>query len=323
MTNELTTMTGTKSLAFLEDAMRTMQGVSEFSKMMAQCGTMPDHLKDKPGECFRVVVQAAQWGMNPYTVADCTSLVHGRLCYEGKLVHAVLQAMGAIKGSLDFELSGKERTDQRTVTVVGVLRDGREKRISGTVADWKTEHKGSPWGRPGNYDRQLCYRGAREWARIYAPQALMGVYTPDEMVEAEPRDAEVMAVHDDAPPARTAAPDDRSEPSADVTQHDDQQPAQTATDPTDSAKTSAAADEQAHPAISICRSLYRELQNHERGTGPKLIGRLCRLHGAESATQVADDRLDQLGKDAQEMLDQIDRAEEVLVGFETIEAENT
>src|SRR6185437_11744430 len=42
--------------------------------------------------CFLVVNQAVRWGMDPFAVAQCVSVVHGKLCYEGKLIAAIIEA---------------------------------------------------------------------------------------------------------------------------------------------------------------------------------------------------------------------------------------
>lgn len=163
---------------------------------VASSGLVPDHLKGNPGGVLMIMDQAQRWGMSPLAVAQCTSIVRGKLCYEGKLVHAALVSMGAIIGCLRYEYSGPEKSEQRRVTVRGTLRDGTECEAYGSVSEWKTTGNGSPWN-PGNYDKMLAYRGAREWARLYAPAAMLGVYTPDEAIEVE-----AISVHDDPPPAK-------------------------------------------------------------------------------------------------------------------------
>jgi hypothetical protein len=42
--------------------------------------------------CFLVVNQAVRWNMDPFAVAQCVSVVHGKLCYEGKLIAAIIEA---------------------------------------------------------------------------------------------------------------------------------------------------------------------------------------------------------------------------------------
>lgn len=169
----------------------------ELANVMSAANLMPEHLRNKPGDCLLIVMQAQRWGMDAVSVAQCTSVVRGKLCYEGKLVAAALYAMGAIDGRLRYEFAGTG--EARRVKVIGKPRGtGVEQTVEGTVADWKTDNgnwKKSP-------DDMLVYRGTRQWARRYAPEALLGVYTPDE-IESDVIDAAVTVV---TQPERQAYP---------------------------------------------------------------------------------------------------------------------
>ncbi|WP_176026496.1 hypothetical protein [Brucella intermedia] len=141
--------------------------------------------------CFLVVNQAVRWGLDPFAVAQCVSVVHGKLCYEGKLVSAVLQAkMGmSLHHHFDGEgdamrvyLSDKPLTEK----IIPELRPGYRRQdmrlLDGSVAEWKTTGAGTPWTAK-NFHRMLVYRGTRDWCRIYEPALMLGVYTDDEMVD--------------------------------------------------------------------------------------------------------------------------------------------
>jgi hypothetical protein len=159
------------------------------AEVMASASLMPDHLRGKPGDCLLIVMQAQRWGMDAVSVAQATSVVRGKLCYEGKLVAAALYAMGAIDGRLQYEFGGTPGNDNRTVIVTGRPRGtGKDQQVQGTVGAWKTTNDN--WKR--SPDDMLVYRGTRQWARRYAPDALLGVYTPDEMEDPVP-DATVVA----------------------------------------------------------------------------------------------------------------------------------
>jgi len=165
---------------FMANAITTFEGVEKIANLMAKMGTMPKHLVDKPADCFRIVVQAAKWRMDPFAVAECTSLVHGRMCFEGKLVSAVLTSLNAIEGRLKYEITGSGQG--ASIVISGKPRGSDEVCIlHGSVKEWKTTHSGSPWEKIP--EDMLVYRGTRQWARRYAPEALLGVYTPDEMSE--------------------------------------------------------------------------------------------------------------------------------------------
>jgi 3-hydroxymyristoyl/3-hydroxydecanoyl-(acyl carrier protein) dehydratase len=53
--------------------------------------TVPAHLAGKPADCLAVTMQA-QWGMNPFAVAQKTHVVNGTLGYEAQLVNAVVSS---------------------------------------------------------------------------------------------------------------------------------------------------------------------------------------------------------------------------------------
>lgn len=127
--------------------------------------------------CFLVVNQAVRWGMDPFAVAQCVSVVHGKLCYEGKLIAAVIEVKVGIR--LTYQWNDKTG-DALGVTVTGKYSDEPEPRtVSGDVGGWKTTGTNSPW--PKDPRKQLAYRGAREWGRLHAPAVMLGVYSDDEM----------------------------------------------------------------------------------------------------------------------------------------------
>jgi hypothetical protein len=159
--------------------------------------------------CTLICNQARLWGADPLNVLQCTSLINGRLMYEGKLVNAVVQHLTGVK--LRFEL-GRWETDhfvevadksethgvgeQLAIRCFDPEDPARE--VSGSVGMWKTTRSGNPWSNPGNWPRQLRYRASREWARAYEPGAILGIVADgdgyeDLGTEDRPRSSGVMA----------------------------------------------------------------------------------------------------------------------------------
>lgn len=141
--------------------------------------------------CFLIVNQAVRWGMDPFAVAGSTSVVHGRLMYEGKLVAAVLESKLGLQLKYEFgkwnaltetvDLSEEGMNDLLGVRVSAQRAgDAEPVFIEGAVSIWKTAGNNSPW-KPGAFKRQLRYRGAREWARAYNSGLMLGVITDDEL----------------------------------------------------------------------------------------------------------------------------------------------
>lgn len=149
---------------------------------------------------FRVVNQAVRWNMDPFAVIDCASVVHGRLMWEGKLVHAVVEARVGVRLNYRFgkmvsgQFDGSEegKGEDLAIQVFGKFDDEDDERtIEGTVAQWKTTGTNSPWGSPANWKRQLRYRGSREWARAHSSAVMLGVVTDDEMDADAAREVQV------------------------------------------------------------------------------------------------------------------------------------
>lgn len=56
-----------------------MDRLVRFATLMADSkATVPAHLAGKPADCLAVTMQAAQWGMNPFAVAQKTHVVNAR-----------------------------------------------------------------------------------------------------------------------------------------------------------------------------------------------------------------------------------------------------
>lgn len=213
--------------------------MQRIAQLMAETSMIPDSLcMYKEGEetkrlpmrnvvanCFMVVNQAGNWGMDPFAVAQCASIVHGRLMWEGKLVAAVIKAKVGIRLRYTFVNDTPERKydDQRLgVIVSGRFADETEDRtIEGTVSRW---HKGgkSPWANSPDWKRQLRYMGAREWARAHAPDIMLGLVADDEAND----------FADDRPRSLRSAPSAKLVAAPDIPEEEDEAPAvTTAADP--------------------------------------------------------------------------------------------
>jgi len=170
------------------------------ANLMSSASLVPVHLRgpQKLGDCFLVAAQAFRWGMDPFAVAQATYVVSGKLGYEGKLIAAIVNASGKLAGSLSYDYSG--HGDDRKVVVSGKLRgEDKAREIDGTVAGWKTNNE--QWKK--NPDQMLAYRGAREWARRYMPEAVLGIQADEEVTA--PSHVTMHDVTHSASPAATIA----------------------------------------------------------------------------------------------------------------------
>ena len=152
------------------------------AEWMSQGKLVPAHLKT-PSDCLMVIEQAMRWGMSPFAVAQCTSVIGGKLMYEGKLVAAVVNASGQLSDKLTYDYSGSG--EKRTVVVRGKLKGEKKIReIEIVLEDVKTTNKF--W--TTQPDQQLGYSGARVWARRHTPELMLGVYSREEFNEPTMKD---------------------------------------------------------------------------------------------------------------------------------------
>jgi len=165
--------------------------VGVVAKTMAMSRVVPEHLQDKPADCFLVAAQAFRWGMDPFAVAQGCYVARGRVGYEGKIIAALINARLGKK--LDYEYFGKEGSEDRGVKVTGTIKgEDKPRSISGEFSKWATRNKaGTDWSAQWKkgVDQMLAYRGAREWARRYMPEAVLGLYSIDEVEEMEREEA--------------------------------------------------------------------------------------------------------------------------------------
>lgn len=210
MSNDLTLTAQPGATVGTAAAIFSPEGLNQlvrFADLMAQGkATVPAHLAGKPADCLAVTMQAAQWGMNPFAVAQKTHVVNGTLGYEAQLVNAVVSSSNLLATRLNYrwdgdwsKVNGKtDKSPDLTVTVWATLKGESEPRTL-TISMAQAGVRNSPlWEQDPR--QQLAYLCTKRWARLHAPDVLQGVYTPDELQEAAPR-----VERDVTPPPATAS----------------------------------------------------------------------------------------------------------------------
>lgn len=178
--------TTTSSLVLDQGNMNSMMRAAEL--MAAGRATVPKHLQGNASDCMAVIMQAMQWGMNPFVVAQKTHIVNGTLGYEAQLVNAVLQSSGAIKGRFHYEYRGDGNALECRVGAVPAGEDEIVWNEWLKIGDVKVQN--SPLWKT-NPKQQLGYLQVKNWARAFKPGAILGVYTTDELQDSPPRERDI------------------------------------------------------------------------------------------------------------------------------------
>lgn len=193
--------------------------LTAFANLMADATiAVPDHLVGKPADCMAIVMQAMQWGMNPYSVAQKTFFVNGKLGYEAQLISAILSSSGAIRGRFHYEYGGnwEKCIRSKDVTVKKMGNKGAYEKTE-RVRDWSDEDEEGlyiragaiirgeseiTWGEPlylasvairnsplwvTKPKQQILYLATKDWAKAYCPAAVMGFQDADDLSYREER----------------------------------------------------------------------------------------------------------------------------------------
>lgn len=222
---------GTSATALVMDS-QSMDKMFRMAEIMASGrSTIPKHLQGNVGDCMAVVMQSMGWGMNPFAVAQKTHVVNGTLGYEAQLVAAVINSSGLVKDRFNFEWFGdwtkvigkyiekesKKNPGEKYRVLATTAKDeeGLGVRVWATVKGEKEPRlleilliqagvRNSPlWA--DDPKQQIAYLAQKRWARLHAPDVILGVYTRDELEERAPRD---MGKADVLPPDQPVASDD-------------------------------------------------------------------------------------------------------------------
>lgn len=181
----------------------SMDDVYALAQMMCKGGvTVPECFHGKPGACAGVIMQAVEWGMNPYSLANVAYVVSGKIGYEAKMFATLVNTRAPMQRRLRYEFTGELRYNGgETITKAGQKRGLPTGDMQCTVTGWLIGedepfiYTSPPIGeiQPKNSSmwnqdprRQLMYYSARAWARLYVPEIIMGVYTSDELLDAAP-----------------------------------------------------------------------------------------------------------------------------------------
>jgi hypothetical protein len=189
-------------------AFRNMLEVMEFAKMMAISDiAMPKHLRGNVGACLAVCIQAIEWKMSPIAVANKSYVVNDRISYESQLIHAVIEQRAPLVGRLRCSYSGQGGSRRCKVWATAKGETAPFEYESATFD--MIQPKNSPLWK-SKPDLQLFYNASRDFARMYFPDVILGVYAEDELepstiVASRPAVAMPRAIGE--APTQTVAPD--------------------------------------------------------------------------------------------------------------------
>jgi len=203
-----------QNLLFNHQAMAQLHALA--TTMASSKISVPAHFRGNVGDCMAVCMQAAQWRMNPYAVAQKMFIAQGgQLAYEAQLVNAVVTSNAPIKSRLDYEFLGNwEKILGKVVEREGKGggkyfaaawnqndEEGLGVRVYATLKGEDTPRElhlllkqcyprfSTQWAT--DPQQQITYLAVKKWARRFCPDVILGVYTPDELQDYAPAERDI------------------------------------------------------------------------------------------------------------------------------------
>lgn len=182
----------------------------------AKCDLVPESIRGKPADCFVLCQLAVRLGVDPFMMMQNTYVVHGRPGMEAKMMIALLNASGRIKGNVSYTFGGTGDDYGCTASVIDAATG---QKIEGPKVTWRMV-KGEKWDQDkkskSGYvqvskwktmpDLMFHYRAAAMLIRTHYPEVTLGLMTREELEE-QVIDVESTLAQPALPPATVSKSD--------------------------------------------------------------------------------------------------------------------
>ncbi|MCD1645298.1 recombinase RecT [Aurantimonas coralicida] len=162
-------------------APQNLGDIVRFAEVMSRADiAIPKHLRENPGACLAVCMQAFKWEMDPFAVAQKSYKVGDQMAYEAQLIAAVINTRAGLKKRPQIEYQGEGQDRKCIVTFQaddGSVHVYESPRFAAITTKNSPLWKSDP-------DQQLGYYSIRAGARRHFPEVILGVYDRDEIAAA-------------------------------------------------------------------------------------------------------------------------------------------
>lgn len=158
--------------------------MSRVAAMLSRSSIVPQNFQGKPEDCFIAVELANRMNTSPIFIMQNLYVVKGKPSWAGQACMAMIASCGKFR-SVKHNYTGERGTDNRGCYISAVrIADGET--VLGTevtLAMAKAEGwmSNSKW--KNMPEQMLGYRAASFFARMYCPEAMMGLQTTEEIYD--------------------------------------------------------------------------------------------------------------------------------------------
>lgn len=165
---------------------KLMQNAWKMATVMSKTSIVPQSYKENAGNCLIAIDIANRMGLSPIMVMQNSQIVQNNFTWKGSACKGLIDNCGRFSKTR-YVFLGEKGTDDWSCYLEAYDNQTQEI-VKGAIVSIKMAKDEGWFGKNGSKWRtmpelMLQYRSATFFARAYCPDALMGFYTTDEMVD--------------------------------------------------------------------------------------------------------------------------------------------
>ena len=156
------------------------------AQMLSQTSIIPQSYQNKPQDCFVAIEMANRMGVSPMVVMQNMYVVKGKPSWAGQACTMLINSCGKFKDVKHIYTGEKGKPNRGCYVTATRISDGSQVdgvEVTMQMAQSEGWTSNSKWRNMP--ELMLAYRASAFFARVYGPEAMMGVQTAEEVYDAD------------------------------------------------------------------------------------------------------------------------------------------
>ena len=156
------------------------------AQMLSQTSIIPQSYQGKPQDCFVAIEMANRMGVSPMVVMQNIYVVKGKPSWAGQACTMLINSCGKFKDVKHIYTGEKGKPNRGCYVTATRISDGSQVdgvEVTMQMAQSEGWTSNSKWRNMP--ELMLAYRASAFFARVYCPEAMMGVQTAEEVYDAD------------------------------------------------------------------------------------------------------------------------------------------
>ena len=156
------------------------------AQMLSQTSIIPQSYQNKPQDCFVAIEMANRMGVSPMVVMQNMYVVKGKPSWAGQACTMLINSCGKFKDVKHVYTGEKGKPNRGCYVTATRISDGSQVdgvEVTMQMAQAEGWTSNSKWRNMP--ELMLAYRASAFFARVYCPEAMMGVQTAEEVYDAD------------------------------------------------------------------------------------------------------------------------------------------